>query len=36
MAKIDKFVQQKNTEGRYITYLPMVWVANELPVTAAF
>lgn len=39
MAKIDKLVQQKNTEGHYITYvkyLSMVRVANELHVTAEF
>lgn len=39
MAKIAKLVQQKNTEGHYITYvkyLPRVRVANELRMTAGF
>lgn len=39
MAKIAKLVQQKNTEGHYITYvkyLSRVRVANELHMTAGF
>lgn len=39
MAKIDKPVQQKNTEGHYTTYVKyqsMVRVANEPHMTAEF